>query len=208
MGWKPPSAPVHTDLGEIPGVRELSTEEEKTLDRNAPDRDGQATVRKRLSEREENIAEALIDDYGQDAMDIGNMLDDWMEDEQAAVPFDIFSDTIKTDIYLHLKAIGSSHDAIMTHDIACKRILKPSMFFYGINMDDTLPSGFYVVITSIQRWYKDRDIDNSDLSDFVMPLFLTKVNDSTYTAKDMSPSQIRRELAKSGFVERHEVAGL
>ncbi len=208
MGWKPQSTPVHTDLGEIPGVRELSAEEEKILDRNAPDRDGQATIRKRLSEREENIAETLVDDYGQDAIDIGNMLDGWIEDEQAAVPFDIFSDTIKTDIYLHLKSVGSSYDAAIAYDIACKRTLQPFMFYYGINMDDTLSSGFYVVITSIKRWHKDRDIDNSDLSDFVMPLFLTKINDSTYTTKDMSPSQIRRELAKSGFVERHEVAGL
>ena len=105
-------------------------------------------------------------------------------------------------------AMCSSHDATVVYDIACKRTLKPYMFFYGINMDDMLPSGFYVVITSIKRWHKDRDIDNSDLSDFIMPLFLTKIKDSTYTAKDMSPSQIRRELVKSGFVERHEVAGL
>lgn len=208
MGWKPPSAPLHTDLGEIPGVRELSAEEEKTLDNNAPDRDGQATISKRLTEREEKIAESLIDDYGQAAMDIGDMLDEWQYDEDSAVPFNIFSDTIDTDIYLHLKSTNSAYDAAMVYDIACKRTLQPFMFYYGINMDDTLPSGYFIVITSIDKWHKDRDVDSSELSDFIAPLFLTKIKDSTYIAKDMSPSQVRRELIKNGFVERHEIAGL
>jgi len=58
MAWTPPSAPKHTDLGEIPGIRELSDEERETLRANNPN--GGNLIMRNLDKREEETAEALL----------------------------------------------------------------------------------------------------------------------------------------------------
>lgn len=208
MAWTPPTAPKHTDLGEIPGIRELSDEERATLEAADPN-GGMHSVRKNLEKREEATADALVNEYGQLAMDIGNFIDDWMENPSEDSPeFNILSETLYADIEGRLNDTKDMYGAEDVFDIACRRHLVPMMFYFGVNVDSTTGKTF-VVVTKGGWWNEGKILDTDSLSRFIVPDFLSNPDDSRYDVDaDMSPSEVRRELKKNGFIENHEVAGL
>lgn len=207
MGWEAPTAPKHTDLGEIPGIRELSDEERETLRTNNPD--GGQVIGRNLEKRDEETADALVNQYGQLAMDIGNFIDEWDEDvEEEGIELDIMSVTLHEDIKERLRETGDIYDPDDVFDIACRRELVPMMFFFGVNMDAT--SGkIFVIVTRGDWWMESKTLDLDNLSRFVVPECLTNPVGCRYEVDpDMTPSAIRKELKNNGFIEQHEVAGL
>ena len=207
MAWTPPTAPKHTDLGEIPGIRELSDEERETLQTNNPD--GGNQIRRNLDKREEETADALLNEYGQAAMDIGNFIDDWQDcPEEEGVEFSIFSATLQADIKERLKETGDIFDADDVFDVACRRTLLPMMFYFGVNIDSTT-GNLFAVVTRGDWWNDGKIMDTDSLSRFVVPECLSNPYNSRYDVDDgVTPSALRRELKNQGFIENHEVAGL
>lgn len=207
MAWTPPSAPKHIDLGEIPGIRELSDEEKETLRTNNPD--GGNLVIRNLEKREEEISDALVNEYGQTAMDIGNFIDEWRDcPEEEGVEFSIFSATLQADIEERLKETGDIFDADDVFDVACRRTLLPMMFYFGVNMD-SVTGKVFATVTRGDWWNDGKIMDTDSLSRFIVPEFLTNPNCSRYDVDEgMTPSKLRRELKNQGFIENHEVSGL
>lgn len=208
MGWKAPSSPLHADLGEIPGIRELSDEERDKLAAN--DHDGMHSVRKSLNERKDRVAADLLNDYGQLAMDVGNFIDAWADEPSEDGPeFDLMSDTLLYDIEEQLNITKDIFDKHDVYDIVCRRELAPMMFYFGINIDIKTKKPF-IVVTREDFWDEDKTIDDDNLSRFVVPEFLVNPVDSKYEIDDpdMTPSEVRRDLLKNGFIENHGVAGL
>jgi len=207
MGWTASTTPKYTNLGEIPGLRELSDKERAILEKNDPN-DGLHSIRKNLKKRDAAVAEKLLEDYGQLAMDIGNYIDDWIGSPDANSPvFNILSPTLFDDIKEQLFVTGDSYKADDVYDIACRQ-LQPMMFYFGVNID-AKTNDVYIVVTRRDYWDDNKTLDDSGISDYVIPDFLTKPQDSRYEIKeDYSPSKAKREMIKQGFIEKQEVAGL
>lgn len=208
MAWTPPTAPKHTDLGEIPGIRELSDEERAKLEAADPN-GGMHSVGKNLEKHREATADDLVNEYGQLAMDIGNFIDDWEENPSEDSPeFNILSETLYADIEERLNDTKDMYGADDVFDIACRRELVPMMFYFGVNIDATTGKPF-AVVTRGDWWNNGKILDTDNLARFVVPECLSNPYNSRFDVDpDMSPSELRRELKKNGFIENHEVAGL
>lgn len=207
MGWNAPTDVKHADLGEIPGIRELSDEERKKLEANDPN-EGLHAIKKNLKKREAAVAESLLEDYDQLAMDVGNFLDAWIETPDPNSPeYNLLAPTLYQDIIMQLVIAGESYAPDDVYDIALRRGLHPMMFYYGVNIgSDGKP---YIVITLRDDWDENKTLTDPDIISRVAPDFLIYTKDSKYKlAEDMSPSEARREMIKQAFVEKHEVAGL
>lgn len=208
MGWKASADVKHDDLGEIPGLRELSDKEREKLEKSDPN-DGLHAIKKNLRIREELVAELLLKDYDQIAIDVGNFTDNWLENPDDNSPnFDVFSPTFLQDINKQLKITGDIFNPYDVFDITCRRVLHPMMFYFGVNLD-TKTNKPYVVITQRDLWDKDALQSDGEISKRVAPEFLSHATDTRFELiNEMTPSKARREMYKQGFIEKHEVAGL
>ena len=221
MGWTAPSAPKHNDLGEMPGVRrEITDEERERMNNNDPNQDNYTAILRNLDKREKEVAEQLVNTYGQTAMDVANFIERWNEEIEEAyeqadedddlddIDVNLFDDDLYDKIKERLKKTGDTFDPNDVYDIYLRRELSPEYFFYGVNVDSTTGE-CYAVITRMDLWHEYGKLDDKSFSKYVAPEFLSNPQDSRYdVVGDMTPSEVRRALRKLGFVERLEVAGL
>ena len=63
-----------------------------------------------------------------------------------------------------------------------------------------------VVINPILCWVNLKSLEKTDFVSRVVPDFLKYVDDFIYEFKDMSPSEVRKEMLAQGFVEKHDIA--
>ena len=212
MGWSAPTAPKHTDLGEMPGLRSLSDEERDRMNKHDPNGDGRTAIRRNLEKQHNETVENLVNVYGQLAADVGNFLDEWAEsvaeEEPDDDPTNVMSVTFRSHISDRLRETGETFDIEDVMDIALRRTLTPLSFYYGVNVDSTTGKCF-AVVTRADLWEEDKRLDDLNFSQYVVPDFLVNPISSRYDiVNDMTPSQVRRELRKLGFIEKLEVAGL
>lgn len=216
MAWTPPSAPKHNDLGEMPGIRDLTDAERDRMNANDPNQDGHVHIQRNMQAQDEATALYLTQTYGQLSMDVANFLEAWIEEETLLddnipddyVPYNMFSDTFMDDIKDRLKKTMKTFSPRDVYDIAMYRDLTNHDFYYGVNIDSKT-NECYAVITRVDRWEDDKNLDTESLSRYVAPEFLENPVDSRYDiVGDMTPSEVRRSLRKLGFIENLEVAGL
>jgi len=205
MGWSAPTNPKHEDLGEIPGLRELSDEERERLEKNDPN-DGLHAVSKNLQKRNERVMGELTIQYPDTLSDIGGFISDWMDEMVAKdIPFSMHTDYFYEDIGKRLAHTGDTYNVADVHDIALRTTFQPPMFYYGIGLDEAT-SKPYVVITLGETWNETKVLDESDITDYVLPPFLDKSGGSRHELnEEMTPSLARREMIKQGFIENHGI---
>jgi len=202
MAWKPDSnKPM--DLGEIPHKKQISEEELANMRVNAPDRD-MHEGRERQQELEEQILADIVDQgekYEEAVAFISGFL---VGHDQYAGPGILLDDFI-VDLSNELQQtpeVKLDFDEVL--DIAYKLNLKPSDFYFGIEVQDKI----IVMITPIVIWEQEKRLDDRKLEDRIIPDWLNRVSGSQFEVKDdMAPSKARKELLKIGFIENHDIAG-
>lgn len=210
MAWKPPTQKAF-EAGEIPGKKEISAEEMANLDANRPSKDIEALFGGNKKEIARQIE--VLPEVQQERLDellpigCGQAISDWLEELQDTKEFGIGAVVLGENFESEMMAeIASSGNSFLTSEvlkIAYLKELCPIIFYFGMGMvNDKLR----VVVTSIPDWDKIGLPDASDISDIVAPNFLIKVTASYYDFDDsMSASEVRKEMIKLGFVEKHEI---
>lgn len=211
MGWSASDTSKHSDLGEIPGIRELSDETRETLEKNDPN-GGIYDFKKNMEKRKQSIIDGLDRDYDEYIVkDTRYFIEAWIDCADGVdEPFNPLSPTFLDDIKIHLvNTNNNTLNADDVYDITCRTQLRPTMFYFGVNIDEKTNKPYTVVVRR-DYWNENKTlVDINVLSDFVVPDFLTCPIDSRYEIiDDMTPSEVRRLMIKHGFVEKHEVAGL
>lgn len=202
MAWKPDSnKPM--DLGEIPHKKKISDEEFENLRANAPDREIR-DAEGRQQELEEKILADIVDQgetYEEAVAFISGFLVGNQQYDGPGILLDDFIVDLSNELQKTPEVKLDFNDVL---DIAYKLNLKPSDFYFGIDVQDKL----IAVITPIAIWEQEKRLDDNKLVDHILPDWLDKVAGSRFEIKDdMSPSKARKELLKTGFVENHDIVG-
>lgn len=202
MAWKPDSnKPM--DLGEIPHKKQISDDELENMRANAPDRD-MHEAQKRQHDLEKQILTDIVDQgekYEKAVAFISGFLVGNQQYDGPGILLDDFIVDLSNELRKTPK-VKLDFDEVL--DIAYKLNLKPSDFYFGIDVQDKL----IVVITPIAIWEQEKRLDDNKLVDHILPDWLDKIAGSQFELKDdMSPSKARKELLKTGFVENHDVVG-
>ncbi len=210
MAWKPPTQKAF-DAGEIPGKKKISDEEMANLEANRPSQDVHAMFGgdpKDLMETIHNLSDAQQERLDQ-ILPVGNgqSISDWLEELQDSKEFGIGAAVLAHNFESDMMAeVGSSGKSFLVSEvlkIVYLKELRPIMFYFGMGMVD---NALRVVVTPIPDWEEIGLWDVSDISDNVVPDFLTKVKPSVYSFdKSMSASDVRKQMVKLGFIEKHEI---
>lgn len=202
MAWKPDSnKPM--DLGEIPHKKQISDEELANMRVNAPDRDMHEAQEKQ-AKLEEQILSDIVD-QGEKYEEAVAFISGFLVGNQQYDGPGILLDDFIVDLSNELRKTPEVKlDFNEVLEIAYKLNLKPSDFYFGIDVQDKL----IVVITPIVIWEQEKRLDDNKLVDHILPDWLDKITGSKFEIKDdMPPSKVRKELLKIGFVENHDIAG-
>ncbi len=202
MAWKPDSnKPM--DLGEIPHKKKISDEELANMRVNAPDRDMHEAQEKQ-AKLEEQILSDIVD-QGEKYEEAVAFISGFLVGNQQYDGPGILLDDFIVDLSNELRKTPEVKlDFNEVLEIAYKLNLKPSDFYFGIDVQDKL----IVVITPIVIWEQEKRLDDNKLVDHILPDWLDKITGSKFEIKDdMPPSKVRKELLKIGFVENHDIAG-
>jgi len=204
MAWTPPITPKHDNLGEIPGIRQISDEERERM--NANEHFGHNSMARTMEERRKSILNSIMIEYGQAAVDVGAFIHEWRDDEEASTQLDVLSPNLHNDIGLRIITQANTIDVDIAYDIICRCELIPTMFFFGINVDAS--GSPYVYIVGKDEWELNETMSDSDILTRVAPPFLKPVTNSHYIAVDssMTASDMRRQMINNGFTQKHEVA--
>lgn len=202
MAWKPDSnKPM--DLGEIPHKKQISDNEFENMRANAPDRD-MHEAQERQHDLEEQILADIVDQgekYEEVVAFIGGFLGDHEQYNGPGILLDDFIVDLSNELRKNSK-VKLGFDEVL--DIAYKLNLKPSDFYFGIDVQDKI----IVVIVPIIIWEQEKRLDDRKLEDRIIPNWLIRVSGSRFEIKDdMPPSKVRKELLKAGFVENHDIIG-
>lgn len=202
MAWKPESnKPM--DLGEIPHKKQISDEELANMRVNAPDRDMHEAQEKQAKLEEQILADIV--DQGEKYEEAVAFISGFLVGNQQYDGPGILLDDFIVDLSNELQQTPEVKlDFNEVLDIAYKLNLKPSDFYFGIDVQDKL----IVVITPIAIWEQEKRLDDNKLVDHILPDWLDKIAGSQFELKDdMSPSKVRKELLNTGFVENHDIVG-
>lgn len=202
MAWKPDSnKPM--DLGEIPHKKQVSDEELENMRTNAPNRDIHEAEDRQL-ELEEQILADIVDQgekYEKAVAFIGGFLDGHNQYNGPGILLDDFIVDLSNELQ-KTSEVKLDFDEVL--DIAYKLNLKPSDFYFGVDVQDKI----IVVIVPIIIWEQERRLDDRKLEDLIIPDWLVRISGSHFEIKDdISPSKARKDLLKSGFVENHDIVG-
>jgi len=202
MAWKPDTnKPM--DLGEIPHKKQITDEEFEKLRANAPDREIRE-AEDRQQELEEQILSDIVDQgeqYEEAVAFISGFLVGNQQYDGPGILLDDFIVDLSNELQKTPEVKLDFNDVL---DIAYKLNLKPSDFYFGIDVQDKL----IAVITPIAIWEQEKRLDDNKLVDHILPDWLDKIAKSRFEIKDdMSPSKARKELLKTGFVENHDIVG-
>jgi len=200
MAWKPDSnKPM--DLGEIPHKKKISEEELANMRVNAPDRDMHEAQEKQHELEEQVLADIV--DQGEKYEEAVAFISGFLVGNQQYDGPGILLDDFIVDLSNELqKTPEVKLDFNEVLEIAYKLNLKPSDFYFGIDVQDKL----IVVITPIAIWDQEKRLDDNKLVDHILPDWLDRISGSQFEIKDdMSPSKVRKELLKTGFVENHDI---
>lgn len=202
MAWKPESnKPM--DLGEIPHKKQISDEELANMRVNAPDRDMHKAQEKQAKLEEQILADIV--DQGEKYEEAVAFISGFLVGNQQYDGPGILLDDFIVDLSNELQQtpeVKLGFNEVL--DIAYKLNLKPSDFYFGIDVQDKL----IVVITPIAIWEQEKRLDDNKLVDHILPDWLDKIAGSQFELKDdMSPSKARKELLNTGFVENHDIVG-
>ncbi len=202
MAWKPESnKPM--DLGEIPHKKQISDEEFENLRANAPDREIRE-AEDRQHDLEEQILANIVDQgekYEETVAFISGFLVGNPQYDGPGILLDDFIVDLSSELQ---KTPEVKLDFNEVLDIAYKLNLKPSDFYFGIDVQDKI----VVVITPIVVWVQEKRLDDNKLVDHIVPDWLNRIAKTQFEIKDdMLPSKARKELLKIGFVENHDIAG-
>lgn len=202
MAWKSDSnKPM--DLGEIPHKKQISDDELENMRANAPDRD-MHEAQERQHDLEEQILADIVDQgekYEETVAFISGFLDGHEQYNGPGILLDDFIVDLSNELRKNSK-VKLGFDEVL--DIAYKLNLKPSDFYFGIDVQDKI----IVVIVPIIIWEQEKRLDDRKLEDFIIPDWLNRISKSRFEIKDdMPPSKVRKELLKAGFNENHDIIG-
>ena len=202
MAWKPDSnKPMN--LGEIPHKKQISDDELENMRENAPDRD-MHEAQERQHDLEKQILADIVDQgkkYEKAVAFIGKFLDEHGQYNGPGILLDDFIVDLSNELRKTPK-VKLGFDEVL--DIAYKLNLKPSDFYFGIDVQDKI----IVVITPIVIWVKEKRLDDNKLVEPFLPDWLDRISGSRFEIKDdMPPSKVRKELLKIGFDENHDIIG-
>ena len=230
MAWTPPTQKAF-EPGEIPGKKTISAEEQANLDKNRPEKDvaamfGQTEMQtdkeKALSptNTQTTILDEMLEENPENQI-YADLLDEW-KDEDPDNPFGHLAKVLEEDfieqIGDRLSKAGKDYDEMEVSEVAYVRELRPFMFYFGMGImenlvaDDSVnqPRKMVVIITPIPEWEEHKSWNDQSLASYIRPDFLHDLMESMYgfDSDKMTASQVRKELTKLGFVEKHEVADL
>jgi len=181
----------------------ISDEEFENLRANAPDREIRE-AKDRQHELEDKIL-ADIGDQGEKHEEAVAFISGFLVGNQQYDGPGILLDDFIVDLSNELQQtpeVKLGFNEVL--DIAYKLNLKPSSFYFGVDVQDEI----IVVITPIVIWEQEKRLDDNKLVDHILPDWLNKLSGSRFEIKDdMSPSKVRKELLKSGFIENHDIVG-
>ena len=206
MAWKPPTT-TSFDAGEIPGKGRMSDEQSARLDAGAPQNNTADWLGMKGGDMDE-FQQAALDQIvamGDQHEEIMAFIDDLLDKKQGDKIINVFADDHEQNLrdeYDNAKLTATFDDTL---EITRTRFIMPSSFHFGIG-DPKGTGDINVVITPILCWENSKTLEKPDFVKRVAPDFLEYVDDSIYEFKDMSPSEVRKEMIKRGFVENHEVA--
>ncbi len=207
MGWNKPTTKAF-DPGEIPGKGQMSDAQSARLDAGAPKNnaaDWLGITGGNMDEFEQAALDQIVA-MGDQHEEIMAFIDDLLENspnpENIINVFDDAQEQRLRDEYDNAKLTATFEDTL---EIVRTRFIKPAAFYFGMG-DPKGTGNINVVITPILCWEKSKTLDKPDFVTRVVPDFLEYVDDSIYEFKDMSPSEVRKEMLKRGFVENHDVS--
>lgn len=207
MGWTPPSTKSF-DAGEIPGKGRMSDEQSARLDAGAPKNntnDWLGMTGGNMDKFQKAAMDQIIA-VGDQHKEIMAFIDDLLENSPNANKIiNVFDD----DHEQHLRDAYDSANLTATFEDTLKivqtRFIFPAAFYFGIG-DPKGTGDINVVITPILCWENLKSLEKPDFVSRVVPDFLKYVDDFIYEFKDMSPSEVRKEMLAQGFVEKHDIA--
>ena len=209
MAWKLPTKKAF-DAGEIPGKKEISAAEQANLDKYRPDKDVEAMFGQGAAVNQigpgpgqsipVNMPMAAYDP------DIVDFLDDLKKQKK----FGIGDTVLATDFLIlmeaEISAAGKTWDVYDALEIAYSRELFPPVFYFGMGM---INNEMRVVMTPVVYWEQFQRLDDRSISDYILPDFLSRSMECVYDFdQNMTASQVRKELVKLGFVEKHEMVDI
>ncbi len=209
MAWKPPTDKVFT-AGEIPGKGEISDAEMANLEANRPKKDiaamfgGDAADIAKQIEQLPEVQQTQLDQLLPvgDGQKIYDWLDELKDSKQIGLGPAVLESSFETAILAEV-ASGKSFLVSEVLRIAYLKELRPILFYFGIGM---IGSDLQVVVTPMPVWEELGQWDVTDISDVVVPSFLTRVRSSVYDFDtSMTASTVRKQMVKLGFVEKHEI---
>ena len=200
MAWKPPSAPIIPDIGEIPHKKEVSDEAREIFANMEPR--GPEAIMKNVMERDQEIAEEIIAAGSASEAAVA-----FLGDLQAAdtIKFgpEVFTKdfvALLRDEYDKVKLTLSFNDVL---EIVYRVELKTPFFYFGIGTSD---DKFIVGLVPIPTWHEEKALSVFDLELYVIPDFLTRIDYGKFDFDpEMTPAQVRREMIKLGFQENHDI---
>lgn len=202
MAWKP-NTNKPMDLGEIPHKKQVSDEELANMRVNAPDRDMHEA-----QEKQEKLEEQILSDIVDQGKKhetvvafIGGFLNENQQYNGPGILLDDFIVGLSNELQ-QTPEVKLDFDEVL--EIAYKLNLKPSDFYFGIDVQTDL----IVVITPVAIWEQEKRLDDNKLVDHVLPEWLNRISGSKFEiTNDMAPSKVRKELLNIGFAENHDIAG-
>lgn len=212
MAWTPPTQKAF-EPGEIPGKKTISAEEQANLDKNRPEKDVDAMFGKTELHKDPEKVLALPEIQSSaldlilqksEGQEIAVLLDEWKDNDEFGVLAKVLENGFWQQAEDKLDESGKDYEVEDVLEIVYLRELRSIMFYFGMGM---MNDEMVVVITPIPEWEEHKRWNDQSIADYVIPDFLLKLTKSIYSIKDdMTPSQVRKELIKLSFVEKHEIA--
>lgn len=202
MGWN--SSKIRTEeMGTIPHLRVVTPEEEANLEKYAPSHlDINTKIKAAIKQHQEKVLSELTSNN--QSVDITTWLID-LEQNQIFNPIkDLFEEDFENRVG-DMVANDGRFDKSAVLNVLYKRTLLPTMFYFGVDMND---DGLVIGLTPSPIWDETKKIDDRNLADYVIPEnMFNKIDSGLYTLTDttITPSALRRKMISLGFQENHKI---